>query len=70
VVWTIVSAIAVCLQYAPRSLLLLGIGAATFGFAVHQIFDVLTFFPKIGAFWWILLGTVAGRAHALRADER
>ena len=70
VLWTIVAAIALCLRFAPRSVLLLGIGAATFGFAVHQIFDVLTFFPKIGAFWWLLLGTAAGRAHALRTETR
>jgi O-antigen ligase len=65
VLWTIVSAIALCLREAPRSALLLGIGAATFGFAVHQVFDVLTFFPKIGGFWWLLLGAATGRIHAL-----
>lgn len=63
--WTIVSAIALCLREAPRSTLLLGIGAATFGFAAHQIFDVLTFFPKVGGFWWLLLGAATGRIHAL-----
>ena len=66
--WTIVSAIALCLRAAPRSALLLGIGAATFGFAVHQVFDVLTFFPKVGGFWWLLLGAGTGRLHAL--EER
>jgi O-antigen ligase len=68
VVWTIVAAIACCLRDAPRSTLLLGIGAATFGFATHQIFDVLTFFPKDGGLWWLLLGAAAGRAHGLRTQ--
>jgi len=67
VLWTIVAALALCWREAPRSTLLLGLGAATFGFAVHQIFDVLTFFPKVGGFWWLLLGAGTGRVHALRA---
>jgi O-antigen ligase len=66
VLWTIVAAIALCVRDAPRSLMLLGIGAATVGFAAHQIFDVLTFFPKVGGFWYLLLGAAAGRAYALR----
>jgi O-antigen ligase len=65
VLWTIVSAIALCLREAPRSALLLGVGAATVGFALHQIFDVLTFYPKVGGFWWLLLGAATGRIHAL-----
>jgi len=67
VLWTIVAALAMCWRAAPRSALLLGVGAATFGFAAHQLFDVLTFFPKVGGFWWLLLGAGTGRAHALRA---
>ncbi len=66
VVWTIVAALALCWREAPRSTLLLGLGAATFAFAAHQLFDVLTFFPKVGGFWWLLLGAGTGRAHALR----
>jgi O-antigen ligase len=65
VAWTIVSAIATCVRDAPRSVLLLGVAAATFGFAAHQVFDVLTFFPKVGGFWYLLLGAAAGRACAL-----
>ncbi len=68
VVWTIVSAIALCVRDAPRSTLLLAVGAATFGLAAHQIFDDLTFFPKIGGLWYLLLGAAAGRAHALRGN--
>ena len=69
VVWTIVSGIVLCLRDAPRSTLLLGIGAATIGFAAHQIFDVLTFFPKVGGFWWLLLGAASGRIYALRSES-
>ena len=57
--WTIVAAAVLCLRDARRSALVAGIGAGTVGFAVHQIFDVLTFFPKVGALWWILLGIAA-----------
>jgi O-antigen ligase len=58
--WTIVAAVSLCLRGARRSALVVGIGAGTVGFAVHQIFDVLTFFPKVGEMWWILLGIAAG----------
>jgi O-antigen ligase len=34
--------------------------AATVGFAVHQIYDDLVFFPKVGVMWWILVGLAAG----------
>jgi O-antigen ligase len=58
--WTILAAIGLCLRHARRSPLVAGIGAGTVGFAVHQIFDVLTFFPKVGGMWWLLLGVAAG----------
>jgi O-antigen ligase len=65
VLWTIVSAIALCVRDAPRSTLLLAVGAATFGFAAHQIFDMLTFFPKVGGFRYLLIGAATGRAYGL-----
>lgn len=58
-VWTLAAALGLCLRNARRSALVAGIGAGTAGFAVHQIFDVLTFFPKVGATWWLLLGIAA-----------
>jgi O-antigen ligase len=38
--------------------------AASVGFALHQIFDLLVFFPKVGELWWILLGLAAARVVA------
>ncbi|MBD5604409.1 MAG: O-antigen ligase family protein, partial [Candidatus Eremiobacteraeota bacterium] len=58
--WTIGAAVTLCLRNSSRSPLVIGIGAGSVGFAVHQVFDVLTFFPKVGEMWWILLGIAAG----------
>ena len=67
VVWTIASALTLCLRGAARSPLLLAIGAGTLAFAVHQIFDDLLFFPKVGEYWWLLLGVAAGTSAPVTA---
>lgn len=41
--------------------------AASIGFAIHQIFDLLVFFPKVGDLFWIVLGLGAA---ALDAERR
>ncbi len=64
VIWTLVAAIATMLRNA-RGPLLAGIGAGTIGLAVHETYDLLTFYPKVGELWWLLLGIGAG-AVALR----
>jgi O-antigen ligase len=51
-----------------RDPIVLGATAATFGLALHQVFDFLTFYPKVGMLWWILLGVAAGRLVAERVD--
>jgi O-antigen ligase len=66
VVWTLVSAIALSLRDARRSVFLLGFGAAACAFATHQIVDDLTFFPKVGTLWWALAGVAVARIYALR----
>jgi hypothetical protein len=40
------------------------------GLALHQIVDLLIFYPKIGGMWWILLalGACAGPRDAKRAE--
>ena len=40
--------------------------AASVGFALHQIGDLLVFFPKVGDLWWILLALGAARRDAAR----
>jgi O-antigen ligase len=40
--------------------------AASVGLALHQLVDLLTFFPKIGIAWWVLAALGAARADAAR----
>jgi O-antigen ligase len=70
VVWTQISAIALALRDARRSSYLLAFGAGSCGFALHQIFDFLTFFPKVGTLWWGLLGLAVARIAALHGEAR
>lgn len=44
----------------------LGALGASVGFALHQIGDLLVFFPKVGDLWWILLALGAARRDAAR----
>ena len=39
---------------------------ATLALALHQVFDLMVFFPKVGGFWWIVLGLGAGAIVAQR----
>ncbi len=64
ILWTLVAAVTTMLRNA-RGPLLSGIGAGTIGLAVHEAYDLLTFYPKVGELWWLLLGIGAG-AVALR----
>jgi O-antigen ligase len=43
-----------------RDPLVLGAAGATMALIVHQLFDDLTFFPKVGGLYWIVLGIAAG----------
>lgn len=65
VLWTFAAAIVTLLR-AGRTPLLVGIAAATVGLAAHEIFDDLTFFPKVGEMWWTLLGIGAALASTRR----
>jgi O-antigen ligase len=51
---------------APREPLIVAALAASIGFAIHQFFDLLVFFPKVGELWWILLALAAARTDAAR----
>jgi O-antigen ligase len=46
--------------------LVVGALAASVGFALHQIFDLLVFYPKVGELWWIVLALGAERFDAKR----
>lgn len=51
-----------------RSPLFLAACAASIGLALHQLFDYLTFYPKVGGWWWIILALAA--AEGGRLTER
>ena len=70
VVWTTIVSITTFAFSRVREPLVLGAMAASAGFALHQIFDFLTFYPKVGGFWWILLGTAAGIMYRSRRAAR
>ncbi len=49
----------------------IGAGAATIALAIHQTLDDLTFFPKVGGFWWICLAIAAASVATRKtASER
>ena len=54
-VFLIVSAIRALVRRAARSPLTAGAFAATVALAAHQVVDLLIFYPKVGAWWWIVL---------------
>ena len=52
----------VTLRRAAASALALAAFGATVALALHQIFDLLVFFPKVGLLWWLVLGAGAAAA--------
>ncbi len=56
VVATIVASSVVLWRHATQSPLILGAFGATVALALHQVFDLMLFFPKVGGFWWIAVG--------------
>lgn len=63
--WTIFATFARSFSRRP---LLIGVFAANIALALHQIFDYLWFFPKIGVFWAILLAIGVIEVLAARDD--
>ncbi len=57
-VWIFIAAFVTMIR-ARRSPLSIGVAAATLALAVHEMFDTLTFFPKVGDLWWLVLGVGA-----------
>jgi O-antigen ligase len=44
--------------------------AGSIALALHQIFDLLVFYPKVGGWWWIVLGLGAAQLAVVPARER
>lgn len=51
--------IAAFFRERARSPMFLAACAASIGLALHQLFDYLTFYPKVGGWWWIILALAA-----------
>ncbi len=64
-VWTSIARFA---RRARRDPLIAGALAASTGFALHQVFDLLVFFPKVGELWWIVLALGAARIDGLARE--
>jgi O-antigen ligase len=63
--WTVFSTFARAFSRRP---LLIGVFAGNVALALHQVFDYLWFFPKIGVFWAILLAIGVVEVLAARDD--
>jgi len=50
--------------------LVLGALGASVGLALHQVVDLLVFYPKVGELWWIVLGAGVAQAIALERTPR
>jgi O-antigen ligase len=59
------TSIARFVRVARRDPLVAGALGASVGLALHQVFDLLVFFPKVGELWWIVLALGAARSDAL-----
>jgi O-antigen ligase len=64
-IWTSIATFARTFSRRP---LVIGMFAAGVALALHQVYDDLWFFPKIGVFWAILLGIAAVEVLASRDD--
>jgi hypothetical protein len=53
-----------------RRPLVIGALGASAALALHQVFDYLVFFPKIGEFWWLVLAIGAVEVMNARDDAR
>lgn len=58
------ASIARFVRAARQDPLIAGALGASVGLALHQIFDLLAFYPKVGELWWIALALGAARADA------
>nr|QOL00466.1 hypothetical protein [uncultured organism] len=55
---------------AGRRPLVVGALGASAALALHQVFDYLVFFPKVGLFWWLILAVGVVEVIQSRSDAR
>jgi O-antigen ligase len=66
--WLIYATIAPFVRRYSRRALVIGFAAANIAIVLHQIFDYLWFFPKVGGVWALLLGVAVAELLASRDD--
>jgi O-antigen ligase len=59
-----------CIAGLRRSWLCQAAFIASVCLLLHQVFDDLLFFPKIGLLWWLLLGAAAGAMATVKATAQ
>jgi O-antigen ligase len=55
-VWLVFTSIATFVRRRLESPFVIAAFAASVALALHQVVDFLTFYPKVGGEWWIVLG--------------
>ncbi|MEO6914178.1 MAG: O-antigen ligase family protein [Candidatus Baltobacteraceae bacterium] len=65
-VWTSIASFARDRLASP---LIAGAFAAAIALAVHQVADFLTFFPKVGGWWWLVLALAAAELSAVKREQ-
>lgn len=68
ILWLVRASIVPFVRRYSRRALVIGVAAANIAIALHQIFDYLWFYPKVGAFWALLLGIGVVELLASRED--
>jgi O-antigen ligase len=69
VLWMVWLSISTFVRARTGAPLVAGILGAMAGFALHEVFDCLLFYPKVGLMFWLLLG-VGAAAVASSVDEQ
>jgi O-antigen ligase len=54
--WLVYTSIATFVRARLESPFIVAALAASIALALHQVVDLLTFYPKVGSEWWIVLG--------------
>jgi hypothetical protein len=67
--WLVYTSIASFARRQMRSPFVLAAFAASVALALHQVVDFLTFYPKVGGEWWIVMGLGAAELAAFAPVE-
>lgn len=69
-IWLVYTSIAAFAREQLRSPFVLAAFAAGIALALHQVVDFLTFYPKIGDEWWLVMGLGAAELYAYVSTEQ